>query len=351
MSPRLTVNMASESDISVQGHGVHTAYVELASALERRDDVTLVRGHYRRRVDCDVYHLHTLGTGVLPKLLDRRARKVVSAHVIPDSLVGSIALARWWRPAARAYMQWFYGRADRVLAVSGTVAHALEHELKVPAERIEVLYNTIDMAAYATTPADRASVRRELGIEEERFVVVGVGQVQPRKRVDVFVRLAQEHPDVLFVWVGGIPFKHIGADYGAMKRLMDAESLPDNLLITDVVPHRQVKAYLQAADVFCLPAEQENHPMCILEAAGVGLPIVARDIPEYDDTFADDVLRCDDDGFGAAITLLRDDPEARAEWRDRSARIAERFDSAAAAERLVEIYDEVCRTAPISTVS
>ena len=91
--------------------------------------------------------------------------------------------------------------------------------------------------------------------------------------------------------------------------------------------------------------------MCILEAAGVGLPIVARDIPEYDDTFADDVLRCDDDGFRAAITLLRDDPEVRAEWRDRSARIAERFDSAAAAERLVEIYDEVCRTAPISTVS
>lgn len=122
MKDRLVVNMASESDISVQGHGVHTAYVELATALERRDDVTLVRGHYRRRVNCDVYHLHTLGTGVWPKILDRRAKKVVSAHVIPDSLVGSIRLARYWRPVARRYMQWFYNRADRVLAVSQTVA-------------------------------------------------------------------------------------------------------------------------------------------------------------------------------------------------------------------------------------
>ena len=56
---RLVVNMASESDISVQGHGVHTAYVELATALEAREDVTLVRGRYGERVDCDVYHLHT----------------------------------------------------------------------------------------------------------------------------------------------------------------------------------------------------------------------------------------------------------------------------------------------------
>src|SRR5690606_2919020 len=76
----LVVNMASESDISVQGHGVHTAYVELASALERRDDVTLVRGRYRKRVDCDVYHLHTLGSAMWRKILDPGAKKVVSAH-------------------------------------------------------------------------------------------------------------------------------------------------------------------------------------------------------------------------------------------------------------------------------
>lgn len=336
MTDRLVVNMASESDISVQGHGVHTAYVELATALQRRDDVTVVRGRYRRRVDCDVYHLHTLGTGVWPKILDRRAPKVVSAHVIPDSLVGSIRGARYWRPVARRYMQWFYNRADKVLAVSQTVARALEQELKVPAEKVEVLYNTIDMRAYATTGEDRAAAREQLQIHPGAFVVVGVGQVQPRKRVDVFDRLARQHPDMTFIWVGGIPFKHIGADYAAMRQLI--KEAPDNLLITDVVPHEQVKAYLRAADVFCLPADQENHPMCILEAAGVGLPILARDIPEYDDTFADDVLRCEDRTFGEEITRLRRDRRAYAEWANRSARIADRFDSSAAAERLVGIY-------------
>ncbi|WP_122261389.1 glycosyltransferase family 4 protein [Ornithinimicrobium cerasi] len=335
----LVVNMASESDVSVQGHGVHTAYVELALALERRDDVTLVRGGYGESVECDVYHLHTLGSAMWRKILDPRARKVVSAHVIPDSLVGSIRLARYWRPLARRYMRWFYGRADRVLAVSGTVARVLQDELRVPAERIEVLHNTVDMRAYRTTPADRTAARRHLGIADDAFVVVGVGQVQPRKRIDVFEQLARRHPDVVLIWVGGVPFKHLGAEYGAMRRLM--ERAPGNLLFPGVVPHPEVRRYLQAADVFCLPAEQENHPMCILEAAGVGLPVVARDLPEYDDTFGDDVLRCEDATFADAVALLRDDPSVYATWQQASARIAERFDSSAAAERLVGIYRDL----------
>lgn len=338
----LTVNMASESDISVQGHGVHTAYVELARALERRDDLRLVRGGYRHKVECDVYHLHTMGTSMWRKILDPGARKVVSAHVIPDSLIGSVRLARYWRPVARRYMRWFYNRADKVLAVSGTVARVLEDELKVPGDRIEVLHNTIDMRAYETTPDARTTARRHLDIAPEAFVVVGVGQVQPRKRIDVFDRLARAHPDMVFIWVGGIPFKHLGAEYSSMRRLM--KQAPGNLLFTDVVPHPQVKQYLQAADVFCLPAEQENHPMCILEAAGVGLPIVARDLPEYDDTFADDVLRCDDETFAAALSLLRSDPSEFARWQRRSAGIAARFDSSAAAQRLVGIYRDVAQT-------
>lgn len=341
MTRPLVVNMASESDISVQGHGVHTAYVELATALERRPDVQVVRGRYHRRVDCDVYHLHTVGPGVWPKLLDRRARTVVSAHVIPDSLIGSIRLARLWRPLARSYLRWFYTRADAVLAVSATVAQVVHDELGVPRDRIEVLHNTIDMAAYATDQQARTSARRALCLDDDAFVVVGVGQVQPRKRIDVFVRLARAHPDMMFIWVGGMPFTHLAAEHGAMRRLL--ESAPDNLLLPGVVPHPQVRRYLQAADVFCLPADQENHPMCVLEAAGVGLPVLTRDLPEFDDTFGDDVLRCEDDSFGGALVLLRDDPSALTAWQERSARIAGRFDSAAAAERLRHVYGRLSR--------
>lgn len=336
MSKQLVVNIVSESDVSVQAHGVHTAYDEMATALERRDDVRVVRGAFGKTVECDVVHMHTIGPRTYRKMFQRGPRKVVSAHVIPASFIGSIVLAKYWAFAARWYMRWYYGRADKVLAVSGMVADALEHELHIPKARIEVFYNTVDMRAYAPKPGDKQAARARLGIDEGAFVVVGNGQVQPRKRLDVFVKMAEAMPDATFIWVGGIPFKQLGADYKKMQRLMD--TVPKNMKITGVIPHDDVYGYLHAADVFCLPAEQENHPMCVLEAAGAGLPIVLRDIREYDDTFKNDGLRCSDATFVYEMQKLRDDPLYYQKWQARSAAIAQRFDSDAAAERYMAVY-------------
>ena len=334
---KIIVNMASESDISVQGHGVHTAYEEMLSALSERDDVDVIRGVFKGRVKCDVYHLHTIGFNMWRKIFDRSAKKVVSAHVIPDSLVGSIILAKYWRCFICIYMRWFYNKADKVLAVSETVKKSLTTELKVPASKVEVLYNTVDMSRYKTTPVDRQAARKSLGLDRNSFIVVGVGQIQPRKRLDVFQKMAQAMPDVQFIWVGGIPFGQLGAEYRSMQKLI--ASAPKNLIITDVIPHAKVKKYLQAADVFCLPAEQENHPMCVLEAAGAGLPIILRNIPEYGDTFAEDALLCKSyDDFIAAVDLLKTDKSAQKKWREHSKNIADRFDSSTAADRLMEIY-------------
>ena len=89
--------------------------------------------------------------------------------------------------------------------------------------------------------------------------------------------------DVQFVWVGGIPFKSLGADAGKFEKIL--QNLPKNLIVTGVIPLEEVRKYFVIADVFVLPSTQENHPMAVLEAASAELPILLRDIPEYDDTF------------------------------------------------------------------
>lgn len=336
---KLTVNMVSESDISVQGHGVHTAYVEMANALESRPDVNVVRGDFGRVTDCDVVHVHTIGSRTYRKLLQKHTPRVISAHVVPASLVGSIVLAKYWLFVMRWYMRWFYGRSEKVLAVSQTVAESLHKELGVPLEKIEVFYNTIDMASYTLQPGDKEAARKDLNIDSKAFVVVGNGQVQPRKRLDIFVSMAKALPDVQFVWIGGIPFKHLGADYSAMQTLM--KRAPENMKITGLVPHHAVKSYLAAADVFCLPAEQENHPMAVLEASGSGLPIILRDLPEYNDTFKNDVVRCNDDTFVEAVRRLRSEPAYYEAAKKGSRKIAKRFDSAAAGDKLVALYKDL----------
>jgi 1,2-diacylglycerol-3-alpha-glucose alpha-1,2-galactosyltransferase len=337
---RLRINMVSESDVSVQGHGVHTAYVEMASALEKNNRVDVIRGEFGRKVDCDIVHIHTVGPRTWRKLFQKGPKKVISAHVVPDSFVGSLALARLWKPMAGWYLRFFYNRADTVLAVSEQTKRELE-QLGVKAP-IEVVHNFIDTSRYKQT-ADPDAVRSELGVKKSDFVVIGAGQVQPRKRVDIFLQAAEALPDVTFIWVGGMPFGNLAADNVAMKRLMDSGL--SNLHFPGIVPLEKMASYYQMADIFMFPSEQETFGLVIVEAAAAGLPVVLRDIPDYNDTFKDDALRCEsDEAFIDAVKKLKSDTALRTKYQQRAQKIAQRYSSDTAIEHLVKIYSSLVKT-------
>ena len=274
-------------------------------------------------------------TGVQTCALPICGKKVVSAHIVPDSFIGSIKGAKYWKPLDKMWLKFFYRKADLVLACSGMVAEELINDMNVP--KTKVFYNTIDMSRYKHTATEKKTARKKLGLKDGDFVVMGNGQVQPRKRLDVLIKAAKQMPDVKFFWVGGIPFKNLGADYGAMQRMM--RNAPDNLTITGVISLDDVRDYYVAADIFVLPSVQENHPMCVLEAASAELPIVLRDIPQYDDTFKGDAIMAKtDDEFLNLIDMLHRDKQAYSEAQRGAKRIAKKFDSSAGAERLVEFY-------------
>ncbi len=326
--------MVSESEFTVQGHGVHTAFKELSEALQQRNDTKLSINASNAAVD--ITHIQTIGLYSVWKLVTGKSKKVVSAHVIPASFIGSIVGAKYWEPLARFYMKWFYSRADVVLAVSNSVADVLVNEMKLT-NRVEVLYNSVDMSSYAGSPNDRQEARQKLRFSEKEKIVLGNGQVQPRKRLDTFFEVAEALPDVTFVWIGGVPFKKLGADSTKMVHMM--EHAPKNVRMVGIIDHKDVTAYLSAADIFFLPAEQENHPMCVLEAAGAGLPILLRDIREYDDTFRPDALlfTTTEDAAKALSSLLSEEPLYQAQ-KKATLRIAERFDATSGAHQVMEIY-------------
>lgn len=329
---KLIVDMISESEFTVQGHGVHTAYKEITDALRKRKDIDI---EVNSRCPADIIHIQTMGLYSFRHLIRRGGKKVVSAHIVPDSFIGSIKGAKYWKPLGKMWLKFFYKKADLVLACSGMVADELINDMNIP--KTKVLYNTIDMSRYKHSAAEKKLARKKLDLKDNDFVVMGNGQVQPRKRLDILIKAAKKMPDVKFFWVGGIPFKNLGADYHAMQNMI--KSAPDNLTVTGVIPLEAVKDYYVAADLFVLPAMQENHPMCVLEAAGAGLPIILRDIPQYDDTFKGGaVMAKTDDEFLDLIDLLRKDKKAYSKACLAAEKIAKRFDSSAGAERLVEFY-------------
>jgi len=333
------ISMISESEFTVKGHGVHTAFVELTNALRRYTDVEVQVNHEAKRT-VDITHIHTIGTFALRRLLFDRSKKVVSAHIVPASLVGSLVGARLWLPFARWYLRWFYNRADLVLAVSDETRRELQAiGVKKP---IEVVYNLVDTTKYKTTAVDKRQARERLGIKPDAWVVVGAGQVQPRKRIDSFIEAAKKLPGMQFVWVGGMPFGKLAAESAAMQRLID--TAPANVTFTGIVELEDVCQHYQAADVFWLPSDQETFGLVIVEAAAVGLPVVLRDIPDYAETFADNAILVKEPDTANMLELLRTDKTFYKKAAAQSARIATRYDAKAGAQRITQIYQGLLKT-------
>lgn len=327
----MRVNIISESEFTVQWHGVHTAFLELVKALEKQENITVQKNSDD---PADILHFHTVGFYAVWKLLFSRGKKVITAHIVPESFIGSIKGAEHWKWLATIWLKFFYSRADLLLACSASVQRTLNN-MGIP--NVEVFYNTIDMSEYRISREEKMKTREKFHIPEGTFVVLGNGQIQPRKRFDLFVKLAHDLPEMQFFWVGGIPFKNLGAEYGVMQDLLS--HLPSNLTVTGIIPLSEVRQYYALSDAFCLLSTQENHPIAVLEAAWSDLPILLRDIPEYDDTFRGSVaMGKTDDEFPWILMKMAHDSEYRETLRAWSRRIAKRFDSTESIKYLLLKY-------------
>lgn len=332
---RIAVNLVSETVDGATGHGVHTAFTQTREALRRAG----VDVHVNEPGCCDVAHIETMGPQGLRALLQERGHVVVTAHIVPESLVGSFAFARLWLPIARAYMRFFYSRADLVLAVSPAVADGLRQMgLRVP---IRVVPNAIDIERFRPQPEWRQEVRAELGIPADAFVAIATGQIQPRKGVDTFVRVARECPEATFLWLGGMPFKMLTAGFRRMMRT--TKRVPPNCRFLGEVPHEEIPRYLAAADCLLFPSRQETFGFTIVEAAAAGLPLVLRDLDVYRPLFDDAYIACDESGFAPAVKRLMADSDLRAEYASRATRIAQPYGLETHAVALLDAYRTVLR--------
>ena len=126
--------------------------------------------------------------------------------------------------------------------------------------------------------AERASVRRELGLPVEAPLVVSVSRLVPRKGMDTLIRsaarLGRTEPDLVVAIAGS------GRDRRRLEGLVASTGAPVRLL--GRVPEELLPGLYGAGDVFAMLCrsrwgglEQEGFGSVFLEAAAAGVPQVA----------------------------------------------------------------------------
>lgn len=312
------VTVISESAFTVGDHGVHTAFVEQVRGLEARG----IRVRVNDPRSCRGAALtiaHTPGPFARLCLGLAGGGGVAVAHVTPDTLADSIMFERRWRPLSRSYLGRFYRSAKRVIAVSGTVQEELVG-LGVSPRAIHEIPNGIDVDRIGQAGSSpRISAIRSA--QNGRPLVIGVGQVQPRKGIEQFAAVARELPSYNFVWIGGRPFGPITDGGVAMSRV------PANVLFAGRVSEAELHAYYHAADVFLFPSRQENFGQVVVEAAAAGLPLVLSDLPVFRATFSDGaVLARSTSRYRDAVVSIIEGADFSRSCSAAALELADRFD-------------------------
>ena len=326
----------------VKGQGVGSAYIELIQMLKKHFpeemEITI-----NKLTKAQVSHYHTVNFPYyLSTFLPGRGCKVGYVHFLPETLKGSLKLPFFASKIFDKYLISFYKRMDQLVVVNPSFIPKLE-AYGIKKEKITYIPNFVSQATFYHQDNSKVSAfKRNLGVPPEKFVVVGVGQIQERKGVFDFIELARRLPQIQFIWVGGFSFGKITDGYEQLKHVVD--NPPANLLFPGIVDRNEMAAYYNVADLFLLPSYNELFPMSILEAFSCQTPVMVRELTLYHSVIAGYYEPAQDvEEMEAKILQYSTEPQYLKELKEKAKRAAHFYSEDRLAKIWYRYYNDVAK--------
>jgi len=328
--------MLSSAD-KVDGQGVGSAYLEQVN-LVKEGASDLFDISINSKKDADILHHHTVEPKNYFRMKKTNGVNVSYVHFLPDTLDGSIKLPKFAFNIFKKYVTKFYNRADYLVVVNPIFIEDLV-KFGIKREKIKYIPNYVSKENfYKMEDKDVIEVKKKYNIDENAFVVLGVGQVQTRKGVMDFIEVAKKLPDVTFVWCGGFSFGRITDGYDELKKVY--ENPPKNVIFTGIIKREEMNSMYNMADVLFMPSYNELFPMSILEAINSHKPLLLRDLELYKDIlFKKYLIGTNNDEFVDKLSKLKEDKDLYNKYSIYSKEISEFYSK----EHVLEIWKDFYR--------
>lgn len=202
----------------------------------------------------------------------------------------------WW------LKRFVLGRSAAVIANSRAGAKATARRTRMPDALFAIVANGVGTPA-PLAAGERASIRRSLGVPDQRMLGLFVGRLVPVKNLPCLVRaLATLRPEVRprIVLVGEGPLQ------GAIQQLAVEQGVAADLCFLG--ERDDTARLMQAADFLVLPSHFEGLSNALLEAMAAGCPVIASAVggsPELVDDGRTGLLFPTDDADALAAAMLR----------------------------------------------
>jgi len=283
----------------------------------------------------DILHCHLVASNIFAKPIGALCR--VPVIINHDHTNDAYRASQRLRLALDTFSNRF---ATHLIAVSDSCRQFLIEREHLPAGKISLVLNAIDLDRYAPDSCDRESARRTLGVPTGVPIVAGVGRLNPQKNFSLFVEMAvhvrRYIPDAHFLLAGEGPEELL-----LREKVREAELTGCWTFSGYVADTRLV---YRAADALVMPSLFEGLPMTLLEAMAMRVPVIASALDGIAEVVTDGR-----DGFlvsgqyagdfaGRTIRVLSDPALAKRIGEEANGTVAGRFSVGRMTSQVEDIY-------------
>lgn len=218
------------------------------------------------REKVSIVHTHLYDGGKYGRLAARLAKVPVVIHTIHNVYVK--------RRSKHHLINWslsFF--TDRIIAVSGAVKENVVRYDHIRPEKIQVLYNGIDLSQ-CDLALDRDGARSSLGIKPPEVVIGVIARLEEQKGHQVLLEALSLMPDLpanLKVLIVGDGKLRLSLEEETKKRGLSSR-------VVFLGTRKPIFPILKALDLFLLPSLWEGFSVALLEAMAMGVPVIATKV-------------------------------------------------------------------------
>ncbi len=167
-------------------------------------------------------------------------------------------------------------RSAAVLTLSDYFRNTVINSYGVRDKFVRVIPGGTDVARFMPT-SNKMLLRGELGLPQERKIILSVRRLAPRMGLDNLIKampaVIEKHPDALLL-IGGK-----GREREHLDSLIVDLHLSDHARMIGFISDDQLARFYQAADVFVLPTlALEGFGLVTTEALASGLPVIGTPV-------------------------------------------------------------------------
>ena len=292
--------------------------------------------------DYDIIHCHTPMGAVLTRLAAGKARKrgskvFYTAHGF--HFYNGAPLINWL----------LYYPVERLLAHKTDVLITINKEdyeraRSFKAGRIEYIPGVgIDTEHYSPDAADKSTKRKELGLKDEDFVLLSVGELIERKNHKIVLEALAVLKNNKEINTDNI--KYIICGSGRLREDLEryAEELGIKSQVMFLGYRSDVNEICCASDLFIFMSRHEGLPVALLEAMSCGLPAISSNIRGSVDLLNDGenglCIENDPERIAEAIIRMKEDDNAREDFAKKGRDVALKHDIRTILSGMKKIYN------------